>query len=1089
MFNLYKPIRKSIRAKILISLTISVAIVMGIVIALGVVKQRQQLRKQMTIFGADLKSVIYASIKHPMSTGDSATVKQQLIEIRDLMHQDEILICDFDQEIIFATHSERIGTFMDHFTSSSEMLHALESLIRSGEKPSIDYFEEKTDGHRYLLTVHGMPNEPECYHCHGSSRKVLGCLITRHETDQTYAAIATLRNETIAISVFGIGAVVLLAYFLLSRLVTQPVVELAEQAEHIAHSDFDVQVEVKSEDAIGMLGATFNIMAKNVKDQIEYFNSLRDAIAAPLFIVNTDKVITFMNEACERLVGYKKEEVEGKLTCREIFHSNRCETNCPLRYCLEEGMVVDGITAIIKDRDGSEIPIMTSASALKDGYGNIIGAVEICKDITDVLEAERLRFIQVTADKEEKQRRYLEKRVRGLLGVLSKVSGGDLKVRAEILNSSEVMDQISKHINLTLDEFEKLYAKISSFNKELELEVDRRTKMLREKTVLLERANRELRELDKLKSAFLANMSHELRTPMNSIIGYTDLLLDGIDGEINEEQQKSLGKVQHNAQHLLQLINDILDMAKIESGKIELSPQMTDIQELTESIATIFEPTIKKKGLTLQLDFAEHLPPVYVDEDKVRQIFINLLSNAVKFTEKGGVRITIRPADGDDSSSFVQVCVEDSGIGIKAEDMDKLYDKFSQIDVSSVRQYEGTGLGLSIARGLVVMHKGKIWAESDFGKGSRFFFTLPSRKELMQKQENVAIETELAGEFAQRFATESEVFLQDATYGGKPLKCWEFAHCGQISCPAYNNKELRCWLIPGTHCQGEKIVAGPEKVDVCKGCEIIEHLQLAERGGANGGLRAVERNKSPVSTVLVIDDNPDVIDLVQKYIGNQYEVVGLLSGHDAVARAAVIQPIAITLDIMMPGKDGWQVLYELKQDPATQDIPVIILSIIDNKKLGFSLGAAEYIVKPINKDLLLHKLRSFEKIAAIGKILVVDNSERTVRNICTLLQDNYQTYGAQSCEEAIGKIEESIPDLIVINPIMPMENGIDLLEYIKTDPKTQNIPLILITQKDFSKEEFEDLNGRIQVILNKGILSEEDLLRQLAETIKKCQPV
>jgi len=397
MFSVYHQIRKSLRVKILLGLTISVAIVMAFVIIFGAANQQSQLRKQMTVFGEELKSVAYAAIKYPMSIGDSASVTRQLVEIRDLLLDNEIIVCDFNQKIIFATHAERIGTVMADVTDSGEIPGSLEEILETGDGPPGGFFEKEAGKHRYLVTLHGLPNEEECHHCHGSSRKMLGCLITRQTTDQTYAAIATLRNRTIVISIIGIGAVVLLAYFLLSRMVSRPVEELAETSERIAHGELDVGVKVRSDDAIGVLGLSFNSMVKSIKDQIEYSNSLRDAIAAPLFIVDTDMVITFMNEACEKMVGYSKDEVEGKMTCREVFLSDRCNTNCPLRYCLEDGVVVDGITAIIKNRAGESIPIMTSANSLKDSHGKVIGAVEICKDISDVLEAERLRFIKVTA--------------------------------------------------------------------------------------------------------------------------------------------------------------------------------------------------------------------------------------------------------------------------------------------------------------------------------------------------------------------------------------------------------------------------------------------------------------------------------------------------------------------------------------------------------------------------------------------------------------------------------------------------------------------------------------------------------------------
>jgi PAS domain S-box-containing protein len=1096
MYNPLAKIRRCLSAKILIVLSVCVAFVMGWVIVLAVVSQQRHLLAQMTSFGHKLQSIAHAAIKHPMALGDSAAIDRQLLAIRDQLAGSEIIVCDFDQIIVFSSHGEQIGEPMTSLTGSGEFIVALQELLSGQDGGSVPgHFEEVRNGRRYLLTLDAIDNQPECYECHGSSRRVLGGLITRHSTDGTYAAITALRNRTIGISLMGIAAVVLLTYLLLARLVTRPLEELAAKAGRLAGGDLEVAVTVGSEDAVGLLGRSFNIMVSSIKDQIGYFNSLRDAIAAPLFIVNNDMLITYMNEACARLTGFSREETEGRLSCRQVFRSDHCGTTCPLRCGRDDNTMREGITATLTDRQGDLIPVMVSASALEDARGIIIGAVEICKDVSEVIQAERLRYLKETAVREEEQRRYLEARVGELLGTLSQVSAGNLKVRAMEQGRGDVMDQVARHINLSLDNLEELYARISSFSREMEREVDRRTMLLREKTLLLERANRELRELDKLKSAFLANMSHELRTPMNSIIGYTDLLLDGVDGRINEEQEKSLGKVQQNARHLLQLINDILDMAKIESGKIALDPAQVHLGTLAAAVATIFEPTVTGKGLALTLDIGADLPLVHIDEDKVRQIFINLLSNAVKFTNRGSIVISIRPflagSVGEQPPQFLQVCVADTGIGIRAEHLGKLFDKFSQIDSSTVRHYEGTGLGLSIARGLVVLHKGKIWATSTFGKGSTFCFTLPTDGKLLEKPVRAEIEPAIAEVLAQYYERPAAIFLQGPRYGGRPVKCWEFTHCSQTSCPAHGSEELRCWLIPGTHCRGTRIAECSEKVDFCRSCEIIELLILGQ-AEAEAAAAAAGDDLPPAigardrRTVLVIDDNPEVVELVGKYIGGEYQVVGLLSGEAAVARAVELKPVAITLDIMMPGKDGWQVLYELKQNPATQEIPVVILSIVDNKKLGFSLGAAEYIVKPIDKNFLLRKLHSLEKIASIRRILVVDSDARTVGMVRDLLEGSgYQSAGAMSSREAIAAMEVSPPDLIVLNPIMPAADGLDVIERLKANRQTRNTPIILLTQQMPDEKDLENLNGHIRAILNKRILTEEAWREELVETIRK----
>ena len=278
------------------------------------------------------------------------------------------------------------------------------------------------------------------------------------------------------------------------------------------------------------------------------------------------------------------------------------------------------------------------------------------------------------------------------------------------------------------------YMRIAAEKMKLEGLVAERTRFIE----MLERDKTELKELDKLKSAFLANMSHELRTPMNSIIGYTELLLDGVDGPMNAEQQQSLRRVKGGANRLLRLIDDILSMSRLESAKARLEIKEIDVKALIDSVVPAFDPLIKQKGLTLTIDLGGHLPSVYGDEDKIQQVLINLLSNAVKFTHQGGILITAglsqRGYVSGEASSFLEVCVEDTGIGIREEDLKKVFGKFFQVDFSLVRRYEGAGIGLSVAKGLVEMHKGEIWATSKLGEGSRFCFTLPLKREILERR-------------------------------------------------------------------------------------------------------------------------------------------------------------------------------------------------------------------------------------------------------------------------------------------------------------------------------------------------------------------
>jgi CheY-like chemotaxis protein len=349
----------------------------------------------------------------------------------------------------------------------------------------------------------------------------------------------------------------------------------------------------------------------------------------------------------------------------------------------------------------------------------------------------------------------------------------------------------------------------------------------------------------------------------------------------------------------------------------------------------------------------------------------------------------------------------------------------------------------------------------------------------------------MADGLAAYFNKPATLFLRRPHYAGKPLRCWEYFHCGQTSCAAYGSGELRCWLMPATHCKGSKVASYPDKVDFCKGCELIEMLMLESDELQEMQLREVAiqpAEQSPGKTVLAVDDNPEAIEIIRKYLGEEYQVVGLLGGENALKIAKELKPAAITLDIMMPMKDGWQVLQELKNDPETQDIPVMILSIVDQKQRGFSLGAAEYIVKPVEKGVLLRKLRNLARLSKIKTVLVVDNEWDSVTMIGEMLTaEGYDVMKAYSGREAIASMNDEPPDLVVLTLLMPEAGSIDVIEHIKGDERLRNVPVILVTQRDLSEERLTELNGRISGILNKSTLTTDELLCRLRDTIRRCE--
>jgi signal transduction histidine kinase/CheY-like chemotaxis protein len=371
----------------------------------------------------------------------------------------------------------------------------------------------------------------------------------------------------------------------------------------------------------------------------------------------------------------------------------------------------------------------------------------------------------------------------------------------------------------------------------------------------------ELREIDRFKTQFLANMSHELRTPLNSIIGFSRVMLKGIDGPLTESQETDLGSIYNSGQHLLALINSILDMSKIEAGKMELSFEEVRLPDVLSAVLGTTHALVKDKPVELHSDIPDDLPTVWADTQRVRQVLLNLMSNAAKFTEEG--YISVRAEAGEE---FVTITCEDTGVGIEPDAQTRLFIPFQQVDGSTTRRAGGTGLGLAISRSFVEMLGGEIWVESEPDKGSTFGFTLPIYQVLHEKQEQAA----------------------------------EF----QLD---------------------------PDK-----------------------------------KAILAIDDDPGVITLLRRYLESDgYQVVGVTEALHAVpaARRLASDLTAITLDVVMPNTDGWQILRTLRQDPQTREIPVVLCSIVEGLDHGLKLGAADCLQKPITRHELLESLRRVERRA------------------------------------------------------------------------------------------------------------------------------
>lgn len=496
-----------------------------------------------------------------------------------------------------------------------------------------------------------------------------------------------------------------------------------------------------------------------------------------------------------------------------------------------------------------------------------------------------------------------------------------------------------------------------------------------------------LRELDRMKTQFLANMSHELRTPLNSIIGFSRVILKGIDGPITELQKSDLTAIYNSGQHLLGLINNILDLSKIEAGKFELNFEEVDLGQVIKVVMSTAVALVKDKDVELIQHVPDELPRIYADQTRIRQVILNLIANAAKFTREGSITLMVR-VEGD----YLVLHVKDTGVGIPADKLDHIFEEFTQVDASTTRRAGGTGLGLPITRRLVEMHHGTISVKSKEGSGTVFTVRLPLN--------------------------------------------------------------------------GETDEAAPAVTPV---------------------------EPSPEETrdriILVVDNDEGVATLYQRYLHtHNFHIIPLTDSSDVVAQTKKTEPYAILLDILMPGKDGWTVLRELKGDPQTRDIPVIIASIVAAEDRGLSLGAVDYLRKPIMESELRDALSTLESSTKDHRrVLVIDDKADDILLVRRVLEahGNYHIIEASDGATGLDLVRRKRPDLIILDLMMPEMDGFAVVESLKANVKTRSIPIIVVTAKDTTPEEQRVLEAQVEATLQKGIFSEDELVAEVSKVLDR----
>jgi len=499
------------------------------------------------------------------------------------------------------------------------------------------------------------------------------------------------------------------------------------------------------------------------------------------------------------------------------------------------------------------------------------------------------------------------------------------------------------------------------------------------------------------KSTFLANMSHELRTPLNAIIGYSEMLQEEAQDLGQEDFIPDLQKIHAAGRHLQRLINDILDLSKVEAGKLALYLETFDVASLIREVVSTITPLTEKNANTLEVRCADDIGTMRADQTRVRQALFNLLSNACKFTQQGAISLDVAReiVAGKDGVTF---SVSDTGIGMSAEQMENLFQPFMQAEAGTSRKYGGTGLGLAITKIFCDMMGGDITVESEPGVGSTFTIRLPIDAERPRRR--------------------------------------------------------------------------PEPVEGLK----VE------------GSTVQPSVSSPQPTVLVIDDDPTVHDLMQRFLSKEgFRAVTASGGEAGLRLARELQPAAITLDVLMPGMDGWAVLSTLKADPDLADIPVIMLTIVDDKNTGFALGASDYLTKPIDRHRLTAVLEKYRCEDLVGSILVVED-DATTREMLrrTLEKEGWVVTEAGSGREALARVAESRPALILLDLLMPEMDGFAFTEALRQQEAWRSIPIVVITAKNLTEEDHQRLNGYVEKILQKGAYGHEELLAEVRELVMAC---
>lgn len=802
--------------------------------------------------------------------------------------------------------------------------------------------------------------------------------ISKQDMFELNAPIRALGQNYILLFIIS-ALTILLVVFWLSKRISRPISNMYNVSKKIKDGDYSIKNTITSVDEIGALGSAINEMSDAISSKSKVQNAVSKI--ARVMIGNNS-----FEEFTERLLEQLMDITNSQMSI--VYSLDRDSQE--FVYFSSIGANHELFKPFTKDSAEGEFDTALKKESIV--YLNSIPDETNFKYVTSFGHAKAKGIITIPI--------VINKEVTGIISLASihvytaevyeilETSWSSINIAYSNLLANQKTQDLAQNLSKTNQQLEAQTEELQDQTEELHdqaSELQKSALELHEQNVELEVQRKQVESANQLKSEFLSNMSHELRTPLNSIMALSRVLIMQAKDKLDDEENSYLEIVERNGKRLLSLINNILDLSKIESGKLDIAVSSISLKTLLQIIAENIQGLSEEKALSVRLNISDNFPMIETDEARLHQVLLNIVGNAVKFTSEGSIDISVTEKGGR-----ACIAVKDTGVGIAKEMLPRIFEEFKQADGTSSRQFQGTGLGLAIAQKLTHILGGEIKVESVLDKGSVFTICIPFK--------------------------------------------WDNAISSQL----------------------------------------IEINNLPEIEEA-------------YKTILVVDDEPEILNEISDSLKNTgYKVITASSGMEAIRLAKKYQPFAITLDVIMPEMDGWEVLQVLKNDFDTKDIPVIIVSVSNDQDTGFALGAIGYLNKPVIKTALISEI--YKSHHRPKTVMIIDDNDFELKQLEKIIEgEGLKAISSSNGKDGLKILESKSPDVIVLDLMMPEMDGFEVLNEIRTKDKTKDIPVIIVSAKDLTSQDRLALSGRVEKLITKSEASQTELLTEINRIINQLE--